>query len=62
MAVSIQKTYSVVVTYSYDDGSAITDEDLNVAVLREKIKERIEHASRISKGIINAQPAAVSEA
>ena len=62
MAETITKTYSVTVTFRNDDGSAITDEDLNVAVLREKIKERIEHASRISKGIINAQPAAVSEA
>ena len=62
MATSFTKTYSVTVTYSNDDGSAITDADLNVAVLRNEIKERIEKASRVGKGIINAQPGSVSEA
>jgi hypothetical protein len=62
MAKTITKTYSVTVTYRYDTGEDITDADLNITVLREKIKERIEGASRISKGNINAQPGVVTEA
>ena len=61
MAKTISKTYSVTVTYRYDTGEDITDADLNITVLREKIKDRIEGASRVSKGNINAQPGTVTE-
>ncbi len=61
MAKTISKTYSVTVTYRYDTGEDIADSDLNISVLRTKIKERIEGATRLSKGNINAQPGTVSE-
>ena len=61
MAKTITKTYSVTVTYRYDTGDDITDADLNVSVLRGQIKDRIEGASRVSKGNINAQPGTVTE-
>jgi len=61
MAKTITKTYSVTVTYRYDTGEDIADSDLNVSVLRGQIKDRIEKASRITKGSINAQPGTVSE-
>lgn len=61
MATSITKTYSVTVTFKLDTGEAIADSDLNPSVLRTQIKQRIEKACRISKGIVNAQPGVVSE-
>ena len=62
MATLITKTYSVTVTFRYDTGENIAASDLNVSELRTEIKERIERASRISKGNINAQPGTVTEA
>ena len=61
MAKTVTKTYSVTVTFRYDTGEDITDSDLNVSELRKEIKKRIDEASRISKGNINAQPGTVSE-
>lgn len=61
MATEFSKTYSVTVTYKYDDGGALADSDLNPSILREQIIERIERAARISKGILNARPGSVSE-
>ena len=62
MAKTFTKTYSVVVTFRYDTAEDITDSDLNVSELRKEIKKRVEEATRISKGNINAQPGTVSEA
>lgn len=62
MATEFTKTYSISVTFKYEDGRAITDADLNVSVLRGEIRKGIEEASRIQKGDINAQPGSVSEA
>lgn len=61
MATEFSKTYSVTVTYKYDDGGAIADDDLNPSVLRTQIIERIEKACRISKGILQARPGTVTE-
>lgn len=61
MATEFSKTYSVTVTYSYDDGGALADSDLNPSILREQIIERIEKACRISKGILQARPGTVTE-
>lgn len=62
MATTITKTYSVTVTFRYEDGRAITDADLNIVPLRADIRKGIEEASRIQKCDINAQPGTVSEA
>jgi len=62
MATEFSKTYSVTVTYKYDDGGTIADSDLNPSILRAQIIERIERAARISKGILNARPGTVTEA
>ena len=62
MATEITKTYSISVTFKYEDGRTITDADLNVSVLRGESRKGIEEASRIQKGDINAQPGSVSEA
>jgi len=61
MATSFQKTYSIVVTFSRDDGGAITDSDIQASELRTEIKKGIQAASRIQKGIFEAQPGTVSE-
>jgi len=61
MATSFTKTYSVTVTFSRDDGEAITDSDIQSVELRAEIKKGIEAASRIQKGIFEAQPGTVSE-
>lgn len=61
MGVEFSKTYSVNVTFKYDDGGALADSDLNPSILREQIIERIERACRISKGILQARPGTVTE-
>jgi len=61
MATSFQKTYSVTVTFTRDDGEALTDSDIQASELRAEIKKGIEQASRIQKGIYEAQPGTVSE-
>jgi len=61
MATSFKKTYSVEVTFSRDDGADLTDSDIQASELRTEIKKGIEAASRIQKGIYEAQPGTVSE-
>jgi len=61
MATSFQKTYSVTVTFTRDDGGALTDSDIQASELRTEIKKGIEAAARIQKGIYEAQPGTVSE-
>lgn len=61
MATEFSKTYSVTVTYKYDDGGTIVDSDLNPSILRAEIIKRIGGAAKISKGILNARPGSVTE-
>ena len=61
MATSFNKTYSVTVTFKKNDGSAITDADINAAFLRTDIQKRIAEVATRSKGIFECQPGSVSE-
>ena len=61
MATSFTKNYSVDVTYKYDDGGALAEDDLNPSVLRAEIIKRIEGACKISKGIFQARPGTITE-
>jgi len=55
MAVSFNKTYSITLKYSYEDARAITDADLNVAILRANIIAWIEEkVGNHSKGDLSA--------
>ena len=42
MATSFNKTYSIELKFSYEGGEAITENDLNVGILRERIKDWIQ--------------------
>ena len=55
MGKSITKTYTVCVIYTYDDGADITGSNMNVAILREKIKKAIAGCLPVGQGRINAQ-------
>ena len=70
MATSFQKTFSIVVTFTKNNpvagtdkmpSSTITEDDIQSLELRAAIKEGIEKASRITKGVYNTQPGTVSE-
>lgn len=54
MATSFNKTYSVTVKYSRSDEEAITDSDMNVVVLRAKIKKAVGAVVPIQQGILDA--------
>lgn len=55
MAKSVTKTYSLDVIYTYDDNKDIAETDMNVEVLREKIKKAIGACLPVGQGDINAQ-------
>ena len=51
MATSFQKTYAIVLKFSYEDARAIVDSDLHCAELRTQIKEWITgKVGHVSKG------------
>jgi hypothetical protein len=55
MATSFNKTFSLTLKFTYQDGRAITDADLNVGILRTDIKEWIlGKVGHISKGDLSA--------
>lgn len=63
MATSFNKTYTIVVKYSYDDGATITDSDLNAGILRSEIIKKVGAVVPRSKGILSAHiVGSVSEA
>jgi len=62
MATSFEKTYSVTVTFSKSDVSAITAADINSERLREEIAKGISQVSRRTMGIYNTHPGTVTEA
>lgn len=55
MAKKFSKTYTLTVEYSYDTGEDILETDMNVAVLRGKIKKAIGECLPVGMGVINAQ-------
>lgn len=55
MAISFNKTYTITLKFTYQGGTAIADDDMNVEVLREKIIKRIaEEVGHISVGDLSA--------
>lgn len=51
MAVSLNKTYSITLKYSYEPSATIVDSDLHVAELRAEVKKWIEaRVGHITKG------------
>lgn len=51
MATSFNKTYSITLKYTYQDARAITEADMNVAILRADVKKWIEgKVGHINKG------------
>lgn len=55
MAVLVDKTYQIVLRYTYQDGATITDADYEVAILRAKVLKRIaEEVGHISQGNLSA--------
>lgn len=54
MATEISKTYSVTVKFTYNDGSAIADDDIHMVELRTLIKEKIATLAGWQKGNLNA--------
>jgi hypothetical protein len=54
MATEITKTYQIEVKFTYNDGSAIAEDDLHVSELRTQIKERIKQRASWQKGNLNA--------
>lgn len=54
MATEINKTYSIQVKFTYNDGSAIAEDDLHMVELRTKIKEAIKQLAYWQKGNLNA--------
>ena len=54
MATEINKTYSIQVKFTYNDGSAIAEDDLHVDELRTKIKAAITQLASWQKGNLNA--------
>ena len=54
MATEISKTYSVTVKFTYNDGSAIAEDDLHVDELRTLIREKIATLAGWQKGNLNA--------
>jgi len=61
MSTSFTKTYSVVVTFSRDDGEDLADSDLQSEGLRDEIKKEIAQVCTRNKGIFQSQPGTVSE-
>lgn len=55
MATSFNKTYTITLKFTYVGERAITDADMNVAVLRAKIIKRIaEECGHMNQGDLNA--------
>jgi len=61
MATSFTKVYSIEVTFSRDDGGAITDADIQATELRNEIKKEISQVCSRTKGIYHTVPGTVSE-
>jgi len=50
-----EKTYSIVLKFSYEDGATITENDLNVGILRTDIKSWIkDKVGSVNKGNLSA--------
>lgn len=54
MATTVEKTYSITIKYSRDDGKDLTDSDLEYTTLRAKIMKSIAETVPISQGILSA--------
>lgn len=55
MATEFEKTYSITLKFTYEDGSDIADTDLNATELRAKIKSWIESkVASIQQGNLSA--------
>ena len=64
----LTKTFSVTVKFRHSEYIRGTTEykdisasDAHVVAMRAEIKERIEKACRLTKGVLNSQPGTVSE-
>jgi len=64
MAKSFNKTYSIELKFTYEDGADIADDDLHAAELREKIKGWIDSkVAHVQQGNLSAHiVGSVSEA
>lgn len=64
MATEFEKTYTITLKFSYEDSSTITEDDLNVGILRTDIKKWIaDKVAHINKGNLSAHiVGSVSEA
>ncbi|TET73259.1 MAG: hypothetical protein E3J56_04305 [Candidatus Aminicenantes bacterium] len=55
MATEFEKTYSITLKFSYEDGATITESDLNVGILRTDIKSWIkDKVGSVNKGNLSA--------
>ncbi len=54
MATSFNKTYTITVKYSRDDGEALADTDLEATELRKHIKKAVGEVVPASRGILSA--------
>lgn len=56
MATEVTKTYSIQVKFTYNDGSAITENDDHMKELRNTIRQKIKEATAFQKGNLNSNP------
>jgi len=50
-----EKSYSITLKFSYEDGATITENDLNVGILREHIKKWIaDKVAHVNQGNLSA--------
>lgn len=54
MATSFNKTYTLTVKYSRDDGKALADTDLEATELRKHVKKAVGEVVPVSRGILSA--------